>query len=157
MDNLLDDFMEKAIQIAQQGISKGQSPFGCCITQNNQIIAIEHNHVWDHSDITAHAEVLAIRQACQKLNQIHLDQCLLFSTCEPCPMCFSAIHWARIPTIYYGATIEDAKLAGFNELLLSTQQILKLTHSSIQIHKGLLQKKCQNLFIEWKNQNSKSY
>src|SRR6266516_4264518 len=89
-------FMWLAIEKAKEGIARGQTPFGACITR--------------------HGEVVAIRQACKTLGTIDLSGCVIYSTCEPCPMCFSACHWARISTIVYGARIEDARASGFHEL-----------------------------------------
>ncbi|MCA9401049.1 MAG: nucleoside deaminase, partial [Candidatus Omnitrophica bacterium] len=115
------------------------------------IISAEHNCVWGTTDITAHAEIHAIRKACRKLNHVLLEGCVIYSTCEPCPMCFSACHWARIEKIVYGATINDARDAGFNELTVSNVQLKKYGESPIQIVGGCLKKETLQLFSDWQH------
>src|SRR5687768_18131568 len=100
-------YMRMAIDKCREGIASGQSPFGACIVKDGQVIALEHNVVWETTDITAHAEVTAIRAACRNIDDIDLTGSVIYSTTEPCPMCFSASHWARIGTIVYGASIAD--------------------------------------------------
>src|SRR3990167_4880265 len=82
-----EKFMRLAIDKARQGIKNEQSPFGVCITKNEEVISCVHNAVWESTDITAHAEILTIREACKKLNTVDLSGCVIYSTCEPCPMC----------------------------------------------------------------------
>ncbi|HEO64204.1 MAG TPA: nucleoside deaminase, partial [Candidatus Omnitrophica bacterium] len=101
-----DDFMRLAVSKAEHGIKAGQTPFGACIVKNGKVIVCQHNAVWQNTDITAHAEIAAIREACRKLNSIDLSGCTIYSTTEPCPMCFTAIHWAKISRIVYGTSIE---------------------------------------------------
>jgi tRNA(Arg) A34 adenosine deaminase TadA len=131
-------FLRMAIELANQALEVGQTPFGCVITQNNEIVSATHNSVWLDCDITAHAEINAIRHACKKIGTIDLSGCDLYSSCEPCPMCFSAIHWAKISRLYYSASIEDAKQAGFNELSISARHLKKLGGSQTQIEGGLI-------------------
>ena len=100
-----EHFMQLALDKAKEGVDNGQSPFGACIVKKGKVIACEHNIVWESTDITAHAEIHAVREANLKLNSIELSGCVIYSTCEPCPMCFTAIHWARIDRIYFGAGI----------------------------------------------------
>src|SRR6516165_9769852 len=109
------DYMRLAIRKAQESIAAGQSPFGAVIIKDGEVVAATHNTVWRDSDPTAHAEVNCIRAAASALRLIDLSGCEMYSTCEPCPMCLSAIHWARIDRVVFGATIADAALAGFNE------------------------------------------
>ncbi len=142
-------FMKKAITKARQGIREGQTPFGACIVKDDKVISCAHNVVWKDCDITAHAEVCAIRQACLKLKTIDLSGCVIYSTCEPCPMCFSAIHWARISTIVYGARIKDAQRAGFNELAISNTQMKKSGKSPVKVVSGFCKQDCQKLFDLW--------
>src|SRR5207237_7695379 len=97
-----------------------------------------HNVVWQTTDITAHAEVNAIRLACRKLGTIDLSGCRIYSTAEPCPMCFAASHWARLDHIYFGAMIGDANAVGFSELSISNEQMKKLGGSRIGVTGGLL-------------------
>ncbi|MBU1087441.1 MAG: nucleoside deaminase [Candidatus Omnitrophica bacterium] len=150
--------MNKAINCAQKGIRKGQTPFGACIVKNNLIIALAHNKVWVSTDITAHAEIVAIRLACKRNKSISLAGATLYSTCEPCPMCFSAAHWAGIKTIVYGAGIKDAKKAGFNELAISNLKMKKNGASNIKLIKNVLIKENIELFTSWaKFSKSKVY
>ncbi|MBX7148281.1 nucleoside deaminase [bacterium] len=141
--------MKKAIFAAKTGFKKGQSPFGAVIVKNGKIIVATHNHVWKNGDATAHAEVTAIRLACKKLKTIDLSDCIIYSTTEPCPMCFAAIHWARIGTIVYGATIADAARAGFNELSVSNRTLNKLGKAKMKIKSGVLRKEAVELFKVW--------
>ncbi len=108
--------MRLAIDKTHQGIAAGQTPFGCAIALGEQVVAVSHNCVHATTDITAHAEIVALREACKATGQIHLEGALVAATCEPCPMCMAALHWARVETVVYGATIADAESAGFNEL-----------------------------------------
>lgn len=145
-------FMRLAIEKAKAGIKGGQTPFGACIVKNNKVIACSHNLVWKNTDITAHAEITAIRAACKALKKIDLSGCTIYSTCEPCPMCFSACHWARISRIVFGCSIKDAKDFGFNELAISDANLKKLGKSKIKISPGLLIDENIALFRFWKKQ-----
>jgi len=144
-----------AVDKAREGIDKGQSPFGACIVKDGKVIACEHNIVWQSTDITAHAEVNAIRNACRELNTIDLSGCTIYSTCEPCPMCFTAIHWARIDKVIYGARIEDAKKFGFNELTVSSHELKIKGGSKVEIQNDFLRDDCVRLFEYWENKNDK--
>jgi tRNA(Arg) A34 adenosine deaminase TadA len=150
-------FMKLAIEKAKEGILIGQTPFGACIVKDRDIISCAHNVVWNTTDITAHAEVHAIRLACDKLKTIDLSGCHIYSTCEPCPMCFSAIHWAGINTIFYGASIEDAKVSGFNELSISNQEMKASGGSPIEIFKCILKEDCCKLFEVWLENKGRAY
>jgi tRNA(Arg) A34 adenosine deaminase TadA len=143
-------YMRAALQKARRGIRAGQTPFGACIVKNGRIITCAHNRVWKTGDITAHAEMVAIRRACRKLKTIDLSGCVLYSTCEPCPMCFSAAHWARIKKIVYGACIADAKKAGFRELCISSAAMKKAGRSGMRIRKDFLRNDARVLFKEWR-------
>ncbi|MEM7290691.1 MAG: nucleoside deaminase [Pseudomonadota bacterium] len=101
--------MQLAIDKTREGIARGQSPFGCAIARDGVVIAVAHNTVLETTDITAHAEVNALRQACREVEDIHLAGAVVATTCEPCPMCMAALHWARVDTVYFGATIDDAE------------------------------------------------
>ncbi len=150
-----EEYMHLAIEKAREGIKNGQTPFGACIVKDGKIISCVHNIVWQSTDITAHAEVYAIREACRKLNYVDLSGCTIYSTCEPCPMCFSAIHWAKISKIVYGARIEDALDAGFNELTISNAAMKKIGRSSIEIIGDVLRAENQIVFQEWSQLNNK--
>jgi guanine deaminase len=142
-------WMRLAMARVREGIAAGQAPFGACIVRDGAVVACAHNHVWAHTDITAHGEVETIREACRTLATIDLSGCTIYSTCEPCPMCFAAIHWARIGRLVYGATIADAQAAGFNELTISNAQMKTLGGSSLAIAGPLLRDECAALFAEW--------
>ncbi|MDD5614023.1 MAG: nucleoside deaminase [Candidatus Omnitrophica bacterium] len=141
-----EQFMRLAVSKAELGIGRGQTPFGACIVRNEKVIACQHNLVWQDIDITAHAEIAAIREACRKLNSIDLSGCTIYSTTEPCPMCFTAIHWAKISRIVYGTSIEDAKRFGFSELLISNSDMKRSGNSDIEIIPGCLESECLRLF-----------
>lgn len=145
-------FMRLAIAKAKTGVKKGQTPFGACIVRNNKVIACCHNVVWKNTDISAHAEITAIRSACKKIKRIDLTGATVYSTCEPCPMCFSACHWARITRIVYGAGIKDAKKFGFNELAISNFKLKELGKSKIKITGGFLRDENLELFKFWQKQ-----
>jgi tRNA(Arg) A34 adenosine deaminase TadA len=144
-----DYWMRVAIESARQGIAAGQTPFGAAIVRGDQLVIAAHNVVWQTTDSTAHAEVTAIREACRQINGIDLAGCTIYSTCEPCPMCFSACHWAKLDRIVYGASIADAAKAGFNELPVSNDQLKSLGGSVIRITAGVLRQECRELFSEW--------
>ncbi|MFB3918917.1 nucleoside deaminase [Candidatus Velamenicoccus archaeovorus] len=142
-------WMRLAIAKAEEGVRHGQTPFGACIVRRGRVVAVSHNRVWKNTDITAHAEICAIRQACQKLKTIDLSGCILYSTCEPCPMCFSACHWANISRIVYGAHIADAKRFGFHELTVSNAAMKTMGGSRVRIRKDFLRQACLGLFSLW--------
>jgi guanine deaminase len=145
-------FMRLAIKKARDGVKKGQTPFGACIVKSGKVIACSHNIVWKSCDITAHAEIDAIRRACKKLKTIDLSGCTIYSTCEPCPMCFSACHWARIRRIVFGSGIKVARDFGFNELTVSNLKMKQLAASAVKIRPGVLAKESQKLFYLWQKQ-----
>jgi len=152
------DLMQIAIEACREGISLGQSPFGCAIAIGGTLVAQAHNTVVLSTDITAHAEVNAIRQGCQTVNDIFLENAIVATTCEPCPMCMAALHWARVDTVYYGATIADAGTAGFNELSLSAAELLQTGGSSVKLQSDLLANECRQLFADWQsNANRRPY
>ena len=151
------ELMQRAIAAARRGIAAGQSPFGCAIALNDNVIAECHNTVWLTTDITAHAEVTALREACTNAGEILLEGAIVATTCEPCPMCMAALHWARVKTVHYGATIADAEKAGFNELTISAREMVGQGGSSVQLVEGTLAEACCELFDDWKSGGGKSY
>ncbi len=148
-------FMRLAIKKALQGVKKGQTPFGACIVKGGKIISCVHNVVWNKKDITAHAEVQAIREACKKLNTVDLSGCTIYSSCEPCPMCFSACHWAKISKIYFGTNIKDAKNIGFSELDIPNLTMKKVGKSPVKIVPDFLSKESMAVFKAWKKRKTK--
>ena len=141
--------MRKAIAAAREAIPKGQTPFGCCIVRGGEVLARAHNEVWARTDITAHAEVLALRRACERAGDVHLRGAVLYTTTEPCPMCFSAAHWAAVERVVYGARIPDAVRAGFRELSIPAEDMARLGGSSVRVQGGLLAGECAALFEAW--------
>lgn len=145
------ELMRLAILKAEEGIERGQSPFGCAVAKSGSVLAVAHNTVRETPDVTAHAEVNALREACRATGEIAFDGAIVATTCEPCPMCMAALHWARVDTVYCGATIADAAAAGFNELHLSAHDLLRYGKSSVQLVSGFLQEECQALFTRWRD------
>ena len=150
-------FMQLAIEQAKASIAAGQSPFGAVIIRDSQVIAATHNHVWACSDPSAHAEVECIRCAGKALGTIDFAGCVMYSSCEPCPMCASAIHWANLDAIYFGARIEDAQQAGFRELTIPIETMYELGKSRVKIHADCLREPCAALFTQWKAANGEAY
>lgn len=149
-------WMKLAIRSARKGMKKSAGgPFGACIVHHGKAIAVACNKVLKAEDATCHAEINAIRIASRKLKNFNLDGCVIYSTTEPCPMCFSAIHWARIPAIYYGTSIADVARRGFNELSVSNQVLKKIGKSPVKIVAGFMLKECQKLLREWDRQEIK--
>ena len=142
--------MKLAIDAARSGIAQGQSPFGCAIALGDAVLACERNAVLETTDITAHAEINAIRAACRASGRIFLAGASVATTCEPCPMCMAALHWARVETVYYGATIADAAGGGFNELTLSAADVVRLGASPVRLVPRILEEDCRRLFDLWK-------
>ena len=126
-------FMLRAIELSIQSAKASGGPFGCVIVKNNKIIAEGFNQVTSNNDPTAHAEIVAIRNACQNQNNFFLKNCDLYSTCEPCPMCLSAIYWSRIDKIYYANTREDAKKIDFDDSFIYLEIPKKIDDRKIKM------------------------
>jgi len=147
--------MRLAIKEAEINLKKmSGGPFAACIVKGNRILAVARNTVLKN-DATSHAEINAIRKASKKLKNFDLSGCIIYSTTEPCPMCFSAIHWARISTIVYGSNISDADKIGFNELKISDFKLKGLGKCKIKIIKGLMLKECRKLMSDWNSLENK--
>jgi guanine deaminase len=112
----MNPFMQIAVAEASRGVAAGHGgPFGAAVVRGKDVVVRAHNEVVSTPDPTAHAEILALRRAAAALGRFDLSDCEIFSTCEPCPMCLAAIHWARIKRIYYGCTAADAAAIGFDD------------------------------------------
>jgi guanine deaminase len=112
----MNKYMQLAIKEAKVGLRKGHGgPFGCVIVKGGKVIAKDHNRVLQKQDATRHAEILAIQKASKKLKTFDLSSCEVYITGRPCPMCRSALNWAKVKTVYYGCTYEDARSIGFDE------------------------------------------
>lgn len=125
-------FMEMAIALSEENVDLGGGPFGAVIVRNGEVIATGTNRVVPNNDPTAHAEVTAIRNACQKLGTFELNGCTVYSSCEPCPMCLSALYWAGVSRICYGNTKADAKAIHFDDSFIYDQ--LDLSYEDRSIH-----------------------
>lgn len=146
--------MKEAINESLQGILKKEGrPFGAVIVRNKIIIARGHNLVISSNDPTAHAEIVAIRKASEKLKMFNLSDCELYTTCEPCPMCFSAIHWAKIRKVYFGCTRKDAAKIGFDDKILYDILIGKKKKKQFSLSK-INRKECLIAFKEWAKQKT---
>ncbi len=147
----MNKFMKIAIQEALQGMNSNDGgPFGAVIVRNGEIISSAHNEVVKTNDPTAHAEVTALRKASSLLGRFDLSDCEIYSTCEPCPMCFAAIHWAKIKKLYYGSTREDAASIDFDDQYI--YDVINGTATELQVEVVQVNRE-ESLkpFIEWKN------
>ena len=154
LDKNINKFMLKAIDLANESISKGGGPFGCIIVKDNNIIAEGTNQVTNNNDPTAHAEIVTIRNACFELQTFNLTGVEIYTSCEPCPMCLSAIYWSHINKIYYGNSRFDAALIGFDDKLIYDELSIDLEKRiipSIQIN----QKEAINTFKSWEQKIDK--
>lgn len=147
--------MREAIRISlakMQGDHGG--PFGAVVVRRGKIIGRGWNRVTLRNDPTAHAEIVAIRDACQRLKTFQLDDCELYTSCEPCPMCLSAIYWARLKRIYYGNTRKDAARIAFDDDFIYREVALPISSRKIPM-KQLLRKEALAAFVEWKHKADK--
>jgi tRNA(Arg) A34 adenosine deaminase TadA len=142
-------FMEKAIELSRKMMRAGKGgPFGAVVVCNGKIVARGYNQVTSTNDPTAHAEITAIREACKKLKTFQLDDCELYTSCEPCPMCLSAIYWARIKKIYFGNTRQDAAAIGFDDDFIYQEIPLPMKERKL-VMKQLMRKEAKAAFDEW--------
>jgi tRNA(Arg) A34 adenosine deaminase TadA len=125
-------FMQMAIDLSIENIDTGGGPFGAVIVRDGEVIATGANRVVPNADPTAHAEVMAIRNACTKLGTFQLNDCTIYSSCEPCPMCLSALYWAGVKRICYGNTKDDAKAIDFDDSFIYDQLDLSYADRSIK-------------------------
>lgn len=150
-----ETFMREAIREAEAGLRGGRGgPFGCVIVRRGEIIARGNNRVTSNHDPTAHAEIIAIREACRALNTFSLPECELYTNCEPCPMCLAAIYWARIPRIYYGNTRADAAAIGFDDSYIYEQLSFAPEMRALDMQ-ALLRDEAQAAFREWQTKPDK--
>ena len=148
-------FMRQAIALATENVTSGRGgPFGAVVVREGEVIATGVNLVTASNDPTAHAEVTAIRNACQSLATFQLDGCDVYTSCEPCPMCLAAIYWARCRTIYFGNTAEDAANAGFNDSFLYGEMKKSLSERAIPIVQ-MLPHEARVSFAAWRNASTK--
>lgn len=148
-------FMQMAIDLSVENVEKGGGPFGAVIVKNGEIISTGVNSVVPTNDPTAHAEVNAIRSACQKLNNFKLAGCTVYSSCEPCPMCLSALYWAGVDRICYGNTKEDAKAIDFDDQFIYDQLELDYKDRSIKCD-HFMRKDAIKAFENWAQKEDKT-
>jgi tRNA(Arg) A34 adenosine deaminase TadA len=144
-----EKFMEEAIKLAESNLANGHGgPFGCVVVKDGKIIASAYNEVLISNDPTAHAEVLAIRRACIALGSHQLDDCEIYTSCEPCPMCLGAIYWSRPKKVYYAASRKDAALAGFDDEHIYREIALPYNDRVIPFEQ-FGQEKVRKIFNSW--------
>jgi tRNA(Arg) A34 adenosine deaminase TadA len=149
------DFMDIAIGLSEKSISTNEGgPFGCVIVKDGKVVGEGWNRVTSTNDPTAHAEVVAIRDACKNLNSFQLEDCEIYTSCEPCPMCLGAIYWARPKKVYYASTHEDAADAGFDDSFIYTEINKEVHHRRIPMVQ-LGREKAKLVFEAWKGKEGK--
>jgi guanine deaminase len=152
-----NDFLREAIQLARNGMNTGKGgPFGAVIVKDGKIVGRGSNEVTSTNDPTAHAEVVAIRDACRNLGTFQLDGCTLYASCEPCPMCLGAIYWARPGRIVYGAFHSDAADAGFDDQFIYKEIDKPREQRSIPMTQTL-RDEANTVFAEWKEKVDKTH
>ncbi len=156
MHNEHEKFMDEAIRLAASNLQNGHGgPFGCIVVKEGQIIASAFNEVLSTNDPTAHAEILAIRRACEALGSHQLEGCEIYTSCEPCPMCLGAIYWSRPKKVYYAASRLDAQQAGFDDDHIYRE--ISVPHPDRQIpFEQISREKVSLIFSEWSNNNQNS-
>jgi guanine deaminase len=151
-----EKFMRMAIELSEYNVKQGQGgPFGAVIVKEGMVIARSSNRVVPTNDPTAHAEVSAIRLACQELETYSLEGCVIYTSCEPCPMCLSAIYWAHIDEIYYANDKSDAAKIGFDDQFIYDEIACKMADRKIQ-HVQLLRDEAQGAFKLWETSETKT-
>ncbi len=145
-----EEFMREAIRLATESMRQGRGgPFGAVIVRGDDIIACGSNQVPGTNDPTAHAEIVAIREACRRLGRFHLEDCAIYTTCEPCPMCLGAIYWARLQTVVYAATRNAAADAGFIDDFIYREFALPPSQRRIPFQQ-ILRDQALAVLAEWK-------
>lgn len=151
-----DKFMNDAIQLAIDGMNANEGgPFGCVIVKDGKIIGKGNNKVTSTNDPTGHAEVIAIRNACKHLNSFQLEGCVLYTSCEPCPMCLGAIYWARPDKVYFGCNKNDAAMIDFDDAFIYKEIELDFEKRSIPFQQ-VSQKKALEVFKKWSAKEDKT-
>lgn len=148
-------FMHRALELADVGANQNKGgPFGAVVVEDGKIIGEAWNAVSSTNDPTGHAEIRAIREACQTKEDFSLEGCTLYTSCEPCPMCFGAIYWARLERIFYAFTHEDASDAGFDDSFIYEELKTEKTKQKIPFEQ-LDERQYRPVFEQWKNKDDK--
>jgi len=156
MENEHQKWISLAVQESFDGMNQGHGgPFGAVVVKNGELVSKGHNCVIKNNDPTAHAEVQVIREACLKLNSFQLTDCVIYTSCEPCPMCMGAIYWARPKAVYYANTKKDAASIGFDDQFIYEELAVDLQHRKLSLihinHPDAIK-----AFQEWQSKNDKS-
>ncbi|HEX2640021.1 MAG TPA: nucleoside deaminase [Pyrinomonadaceae bacterium] len=149
MSDSHEAFMRRAIELAQEGIDQNQGgPFGCVVVKDGRIIGEGCNRVTSTNDPSAHAEIVAMREACRNLKTFQLDGCSIYTSCEPCPMCLGAIYWARPAEVFFAGTREDAAAAGFDDDMIYVE-LEKPNAERQRPMKNLMRGEAVEVFRHW--------
>ena len=147
--------MREAIRLSIQMMRRGKGgPFGAVVVRNSKVVGRGSNQVTSTNDPTAHAEILAIREACKRLKTFQLDDCDLYTSCEPCPMCLSAIYWARLGRVFYANTRQDAARIDFDDEFIYREVALPIGKRKLKM-KQLLREEALAAFAEWEQKTDK--
>ena len=150
-----EQFMREAIRLSVAMMRRGKGgPFGAVVVCGDRVVGHGWNAVTSRNDPTAHAEVMAIRQACRNLNRFHLEDCEIYTSCEPCPMCLAAIYWARLRKGYYANTRKDAARIGFNDALIYQEVARPKSKRKLRMA-PLLRDEALKAFAEWESKADK--
>jgi guanine deaminase len=148
-------FMSRAIELSIENVRSGKGgPFAALVVKDGEILATGANLVTSACDPTAHAEMVAIREACRKLSQFQLTGCEIYTTCEPCPMCLGAIYWARPARVYFGNTASDAAAIGFDDSFIYQQLGVALSERAIPMV-PLMREEALSAFQEWERKSDR--
>jgi tRNA(Arg) A34 adenosine deaminase TadA len=150
-----DDYMRRALHLAERSVARGGGPFGAVIVLGGQIVAESSNSVTENLDPTAHAEVMAIRKACQALRRFSLAGGVIYSSCEPCPMCLGAIYWARLERLVYANDRNDAAVIGFDDRHIYEQLAKPIGQQTLPVTR-LLADEAKAAFQAWQNKPDKT-
>jgi guanine deaminase len=150
-----EKFMREAIRLSIREMRRGQGgPFGAVVVRRGRIVSRGCNRVTSANDPTAHAEIVAIREACRRLKTFQLDDCDLYTSCEPCPMCLSAIYWARLRRVFYANTRKDAARINFDDDFIYREVALPIRRRKL-VMRQLLRKEALAAFAEWERKPDK--
>nr|WP_325287640.1 nucleoside deaminase [uncultured Bacteroides sp.] len=149
-----EDFMRKSIELSIENVKNGGGPFGAVIVKGDEVIATGVNRVTANHDPTAHAEVSAIRAACEKLGTFDLEGCEIYTSCEPCPMCLGAIYWAHLDKIYYGNNKTDAARIGFDDSFIYDELALERKDRK-KVMEEMLPEEAKAAFQAWEDKADK--
>ncbi len=149
------NFMRAAIRLAEKGMdANAGGPFGAVVVKDGEIISEGFNKVTSENDPTAHAEIIAIREACKKLGAFQLDDCVIYTSCEPCPMCLGAIYWARPKKVFYACNREDAASANFDDQFIYSELNVKIEERKVHFE-NIIREEGLMLFDKWNSKYDK--